>query len=583
MTDFPKKHPLVWAYLFAAYFSLSYHIPIYATGMAGFIGLRETILMSLMWLTPILLVPRYTRQLLALSGLIMLPAAIISVFYFIIYGQEFSQSTIFIVFESNVAEGSEFIASYWQWWFIPVLILFTAVPIWMWQQARPVALGHRKRLAYAALFILIPFFPFISTALTEEDTTLNDAVYHQMKRMEPAAPWNLIVGYAKYRQQMASMTALLEKNRQVQPLKNLKAEVATLPDTVILVLGESTNRQRMSLYGYHRPTTPHLDALQAKNELMVFTDVITPRPYTIEALQQILSFADAKNPGLFFTRPNLLNMMQQAGYEITWITNQQTQTRRNTMLTTFSQLADHQVYLNNNREQNANQYDEVVLPPFAAALESNAAKKLIIVHLLGTHRAYEHRFPETYNHFTDNSGVPEWVTPNLIEDYNNYDNAILYNDEVVSSLIKAIDGKHDNSLLVYFADHGEEVYDYPDNLFAGRSEAAPTSAMYTVPFVVWTSPKFKQTRDIDQWRSATDRPYSTAHFIHTFADMVGLSFTEMDDRESLVSRNFQVLPRWIGDPLNAQSLRHYSDVIQDKNPPIQTAKRRVSKDIKRAL
>lgn len=211
MTDFPKKHPLVWAYLFAAYFSLSYHIPIYATGMAGFIGLRETILMSLMWLIPILLVPRYTRQLLALSGLIMLPAAIISVFYFIIYGQEFSQSTIFIVFESNVAEGSEFVASYWQWWFIPVLILFTAVPIWMWQQARPVALGHRKRLAYAALFILIPFFPFISTALTEEDTTLNDAVYHQMKRMEPAAPWNLIVGYAKYRQQMASMTALLEK------------------------------------------------------------------------------------------------------------------------------------------------------------------------------------------------------------------------------------------------------------------------------------------------------------------------------------------------------------------------------------
>ncbi len=57
MTDFPKKHPLLWAYLFAAYFSLCYHIPIYATGMSGFIGLRETILMSLMWLVPILLAP----------------------------------------------------------------------------------------------------------------------------------------------------------------------------------------------------------------------------------------------------------------------------------------------------------------------------------------------------------------------------------------------------------------------------------------------------------------------------------------------------------------------------------------------
>jgi len=583
MTDFPKKHPLLWAYLFAAYFSLCYHIPIYATGMSGFIGLRETILMSLMWLVPILLAPGYTRQLLALSGLIMWPAAVISVFSFIIYGQEFSQSTIFIVFESNIAEGSEFVSSYWQWWFIPVLLVFSAIPVWMWRQARPLVIRRRKRFAYAALFTLIPFFPFISTALTEEDTTLSDAVYHQMKRMEPAAPWNLVVGYAKYRQQMASMTALLEKNRQVKPLQELKAKVATLPDTVVLVLGESTNRQRMSLYGYHRPTTPHLDAMQANNELMVFRDVVTPRPYTIEALQQILSFAEPKNPELFFTKPNLLNMMQQAGYEITWITNQQTQTRRNTMLTTFSQLADHQVYLNNNRAQNANQYDEVVLPPFAETLKSDAAKKLIIVHLLGTHRAYEHRFPETYRQFNDTLGVPEWVTPDLREDYNNYDNAILYNDKVVSSLIQAVQNQHDNSLLVYFADHGEEVYDYPGNLFAGRNEADPTSAMYTVPFIVWTSPAFRQTRDIDHWRSAADRPYSIAHFIHTFADMVGLDFAGMDERASLVSKNFQARPRLIGDPLNAQSLKRYSDVIQDEKPPTQTVEHRVSKDIQRAL
>jgi hypothetical protein len=78
-----------------------------------------------------------------------------------------------------------------------------------------------------------------------------------------------------------------------------------------------------------------------------------PRPYTIEALQQVLTFADEENPDLYLKTPSLVSMMKQAGYKTFWITNQQTMTKRNTMLTTFSEQADEQVYLNNNRNQNA--------------------------------------------------------------------------------------------------------------------------------------------------------------------------------------------------------------------------------------
>jgi heptose-I-phosphate ethanolaminephosphotransferase len=90
-----------------------------------------------------------------------------------------------------------------------------------------------------------------------------------------------------------------------------------------------------------------------KDQLQVFNNVITPRPYTIEALQQVLTFADEDNPDLYLTTPSLVSMMKQAGYKTFWITNQQTMTKRNTMLTTFSEQADEQVYLNNNRNQNA--------------------------------------------------------------------------------------------------------------------------------------------------------------------------------------------------------------------------------------
>ena len=104
--------------------------------------------------------------------------------------------------------------------------------------------------------------------------------------------------------------------------------------------------------------------------------------------------------------PSLVSVMKQAGYKTFWVTNQQTMTKRNTMLTTFSEQADEQVYLNNNRNQNARQYDGDVLAPFSKALADPAERKFIVVHLLGTHMSYQYRYPPTFDKFVDRTGVP---------------------------------------------------------------------------------------------------------------------------------------------------------------------------------
>ncbi|WP_164171799.1 sulfatase-like hydrolase/transferase, partial [Stenotrophomonas maltophilia] len=83
-------------------------------------------------------------------------------------------------------------------------------------------------------------------------------------------------------------------------------------------------------------------------------------------------------------------------YKTFWITNQQTMTKRNTMLTTFAQQTDAQFYLNNQRSQNASQLDGAVLAPFAKVLDDPAPKKFIVVHLLGTHMNYKYRYPADY-------------------------------------------------------------------------------------------------------------------------------------------------------------------------------------------
>ena len=101
------------------------------------------------------------------------------------------------------------------------------------------------------------------------------------------------MGYQKYRPQLQEMTRILEENNNIQPLKNFKEQGGSENSTYVIVIGESTNKARMSLYGHHRNTTPKLE--QLRNELIIFENSITPRPTTIEALQQVLTFADQKS------------------------------------------------------------------------------------------------------------------------------------------------------------------------------------------------------------------------------------------------------------------------------------------------
>ncbi|HCS27448.1 MAG TPA: hypothetical protein DIW43_08330, partial [Spongiibacteraceae bacterium] len=356
----PERHPIVWAYLFFLFFSLPYQVAIYATGMSGTVGIRQALIMSALWLIPVVLMPSKVKVMTLLIGIVLWAAGLVAVGYFLVYGQDFSQSVIFIVFESNLSEGAEFIQSYLTPGYLVVFGLFTVIPVWMWRRMQPAVLTIPSRIRYCIFLAVLVSWPFTGYLL--KGHSLEDARYHQVVRMEPAAPWNLAFGYVKYRQQLTTMNELLASNRALEPLKDLRETRPDIPKTFVLVIGESTNSSRMGIYGYSRDTTPRLNALN--DELLVFSDVITARPYTIEALQQVLSFADQKDPERFFTEPTLINVMQQAGYQVTWITNQQTQTKRNTMLTTLSQMADRQVYLNNNRAQNAEAHDGAVLQPF---------------------------------------------------------------------------------------------------------------------------------------------------------------------------------------------------------------------------
>ena len=554
----------VWLFVFFWYFSGITQLLIQLTGTSGFSGFRQAFVMSAIWLAPMLLFPRHTRVMAAVIGVVLWACSIASLGYFFIYQQEFSQSVIFIMFESNVAEAGEYMTQYFAWWMVPAFLAHSAFSWLLWTRLRPVYLSRGKALVAAtALLFAVVAYPLIKQ--TQRTGSFAAGFEKFETRIEPAVPWQMAVAYHRYLDTLAGMQDMLESASKIPPLHNLKDAMANTPATLVLVIGESTNRQRMSLYGYPRPTTPELDKL--KDQLDVFDNVITPRPYTIEALQQVLTFADEENPDLYLSTPSLVSMMKQAGYKTFWITNQQTMTKRNTMLTTFSEQADEQVYLNNNRNQNAAQYDGDVIEPFNKALADGAPRKLIVVHLLGTHMSYQYRYPSTFDRFQDREGVPAGIRDDQLPTYNSYDNAVLYNDFVVSSLIKDYARTDPNGFLLYLSDHGEDVFDSVGHSTLGRNENKPTAPMYTIPFMAWASPKWRATHD---WNLAGDlsRPYSSSHLIHTWADLAGLSFDELDRSKSLVSDSFKARPLMIGNPYERQqrALIDFS-LMKPKTPP----------------
>lgn len=549
---------LGWALLYFWFFSTLLQVVIVVSGYSGTNGLRDSLLFSSLWLIPVLLFPRYTKIIAAVIGVILWAASVAALGYYVIYGQEFSQSVLFVMFETNANEAGEYLSQYFSLKMIVAVLAYTLVTIFLWTRLRPVYLPivWRWVIPVGLLYGLI-INPIIINSVIN-DKPLNNTFNSLASRMEPAAPWQFITGYYQYRQQLTEMDKLLSKNNQLPPLSNFKDSSGNLPRTLVLVIGESTQRGRMSLYGYPRETTPGLDQLRNTDpQLTVFNNVVTSRPYTIEVLQQVLTFADELHPDLYLTQPSLMNMMKQAGYKTFWITNQQTMTERNTMLTVFSKQTDKQYYMNQQRTQSAREYDTNVLEPFKKVLDDPAPKKFIIVHLLGTHIKYKYRYPENTGVFDGNKqNLPAGLSSEEAETYNDYDSAQHFNDHVVTQLIKDYKSTDPNGFLLYFSDHGEEVYDTPPHQTQGRNEETPTRHMYTIPFIIWTSPSWQAAhpRDLTQ---DINRRYSSSHLIHTWSDLAGLSYQGYDATRSITNPNFVEITRWIGNPYKKNGLKDY--------------------------
>ena len=121
--------------------------------------MRQGFIFSLLWLVPLLLFPRQAKPISAVIGVVLWASSLVNLGYFIIYRQEFTQSVLFIVFESNPAEASEYVGQYFVWWMIPAAMAYSAIAFWLWRGIRPLQMKPAGRWAMLTLIgaaLLLP-------------------------------------------------------------------------------------------------------------------------------------------------------------------------------------------------------------------------------------------------------------------------------------------------------------------------------------------------------------------------------------------------------------------------------------------
>lgn len=301
----------------------------------------------------------------------------------------------------------------------------------------------------------------------------------------------------------------------------------------------------MQIYGYYLPTSPNLSKYSKKN-LIVFDDVISSQAHTYESLSQALTFSNQENLKLWYEYINLIDAMNLGGYYTIALSNQESISLLGNAATAILKRAKQVQFTSMNDDFGYSRPDGLLLPLLKEQiLKHQNTANFFVLHLTGNHGIYYMRYPKEFNKFSKSDIKSNIGDKQAIAEYAN---ATLYGDFILSSIINMF--KDSDSIVIYFSDHGEEVYDKSD--FAGHSNSRISRFMVEIPFIIYVSDKFisKHNALYNRIKNAQHRRYMNDDLIHSVLDIAGVKIKGFEEKRSLFSKDSSFLDkrkRLVGD------------------------------------
>ncbi len=518
-----------------------------------------------------LLPVKWRRRLSVLVAIVLYLITFVDNLFYVAIGSPLSTSLLRAVFNTTSREAHEALHAFVGWNMLcsqlPIILLLAAAHLYCVMR-HPIRLPSPTRSFVLSTAVILAIFSFVFSwnnkrylfhrlILGQPDTELPQEIMDINVKTGYYLPiyrcWQSIIELARHLHAVRTLP-LAQQHVQI-------GKCSFRSPRILLVIGESMNRNHCSLYGYSLPTTPRLQKRTEKGELTVFQDVMTPWNFTSEALEHLLSLHCYGDKGQWYEYPLLTTTFKQAGYDVAFISNQYTLQAKKAEAFIDTQLLNDSL-LNkiqfNRRNNHTHKYDEGLLHDYDSIVPCLSHHNLTIVHLLGQHVEFSDRIPPMRHHFrATDYNRPDLTTKqlNILADY---DNAVLYGDSVIDQLLCRENERE--SIVIFVSDHGERVFDGNTRQYGRSNSLSPIDLQqqYDVPMWVWTSSSYheKHPEIIRALKYAARQPYSTDRLPHLLLFLAGIETPFYQPRFNPLSHYYSIKqPRLIRGLYNYDRLR----------------------------
>ncbi|MDQ5896522.1 MAG: lipid ethanolaminephosphotransferase [Pseudomonadota bacterium] len=292
----------------------------------------------------------------------------------------------------------------------------------------------------------------------------------------------------------------------------------TRPMRVVLVVGETARAANWGLNGHARQTTPELAAVPGLINFPQTSSCGTNTEVSVPCMFAPVGRRDYDEDRIRGSE-SLLHVLARAGVDVLWRDNQ------SGCKGVCDGLPSQEMVQINPPGLCAEGrcLDEALLAGLDERLAGAQGSGVIVLHMLGNHGpSYFRRYPERFARFQPACQSDDLRQCDTAAIANAYDNALLYTDHVLATLIARLKAQSSqvDTAMIYLSDHGESLGE--SNLFLhGLPWAIAPEVQKRVPMVMWFSDGLaRQERlDLDCLRRRAAQPAAHDHLFHT---MLGL-------------------------------------------------------------
>ena len=458
---------------------------------------------------------------------------------------------VFTIIKSEKGEFMELLSTYW-----PVIIVFFA--LWggyfylNYRFIEKEYLGGRVvRYSFAGVFgafliacvVGLKLRPKFQNEFTFRGDDIRTAAWVGAEKVCP-------INFVLVSYHLLDMALEIQRQNEALRYFTFGVEKAKETPVVVLVLGETSRYDHWQVNGYERETSPRL----MKRELVSFDSCFSVANLTTVSVPFMLSRATPTNQELYFQEKSVVDAFHEAGYETSWIADQ---SFNNHFLLRIAESCDHTYYFAPRRGEQL--LDTVLLEPIRMVLADKGGSaspkpQMMVVHALGCHFKYSQRYPDEFQQFVpDMKGMrigalmPDFDSisggirlnnrrnsPALVRNVknvlvNSYDNAILYTDYILDSLIQRLEDSGRPAVMVYVGDHGENLMDDERHMLLHGTYAGSVYE-YHVPLFVWMSEEYQSMypEKPATLRGNTDKKMTTMYLFHSLLHLGGIKYRHID-------------------------------------------------------